>query len=380
MTRKSFSGSAVPTTLDSGITSTAMSFGVGAVTNWPDTAVGPFVITVDRGQGTLEEKILISSYSGTTLTVETRGFDGTTGQAHSMGAAVVCTLDADTINTHDAFVAAVGTVTPTTSAVGDSAVDGSSGKPADALHKHARESFATGATTASAPADTENDGSSASSARADHKHARESVATLVSDLTPGLLGKPLALTGAVAATRFVGGTTSGAPTTGTFAVGDFVIDQTGLVWICTALGTPGTWGSAPVDSGAWTSFTPSWAASGSAPAIGNGVLVGFYKKLNRTVHVRISITSGSTTNYGSGTYVLGLPVESASSGSQALHGFFNDETNVWAAAGTIAASATTFLPYTLDGNVGAALHLFGATQFSVSGQVLVYEGTYESLS
>ena len=49
------------------------------------------------------------------------------------------------------------------------------------------------------------------------------------------------LTGAVAPTRFVGGTTSGHPTTGTFAVGDFVIDETGVVWICTVLGTPGTW-------------------------------------------------------------------------------------------------------------------------------------------
>lgn len=47
--------------------------------------------------------------------------------------------------------------------------------------------------------------------------------------------------GATAATRYVGGTAGGAPTTGTFAVGDFVIDQTAKVWICTAAGTPGTW-------------------------------------------------------------------------------------------------------------------------------------------
>lgn len=49
------------------------------------------------------------------------------------------------------------------------------------------------------------------------------------------------LTGAVAATRYVGGTASGAPVAGTFLLGDFVIDQTGLVWICTVAGTPGTW-------------------------------------------------------------------------------------------------------------------------------------------
>lgn len=54
-------------------------------------------------------------------------------------------------------------------------------------------------------------------------------------------GHPAGLTGATAATRYVGGTASGAPTSGTFAVGDFVIDQSGMVWICTVAGTPGTW-------------------------------------------------------------------------------------------------------------------------------------------
>lgn len=49
------------------------------------------------------------------------------------------------------------------------------------------------------------------------------------------------LTGATAASRYVGATASGAPTSGTFAVGDFIIDQTGIMWICTAAGTPGTW-------------------------------------------------------------------------------------------------------------------------------------------
>jgi hypothetical protein len=49
------------------------------------------------------------------------------------------------------------------------------------------------------------------------------------------------LTGATAATRYVGGTTSGAPTTGTFAVGDYIVDQTGKIYVCTTAGTPGTW-------------------------------------------------------------------------------------------------------------------------------------------
>lgn len=54
-------------------------------------------------------------------------------------------------------------------------------------------------------------------------------------------GYPLALAGAVAATRYVGGTTSGAPASGTFAVGDFVVTQDGSIYICTVAGSPGTW-------------------------------------------------------------------------------------------------------------------------------------------
>ena len=49
------------------------------------------------------------------------------------------------------------------------------------------------------------------------------------------------LTGATAATRYVGGTTSGAPITGTFAVGDFVIDHTGKLLVCVTAGNPGVW-------------------------------------------------------------------------------------------------------------------------------------------
>jgi hypothetical protein len=70
-------------------------------------------------------------------------------------------------------------------------------------------------------------GSVALAAHRDHAH--------------GGLGLPLALTGAIAATRYVGGTASVAPTTGTFAVGDFVITAIGHVYICTTAGAPGIW-------------------------------------------------------------------------------------------------------------------------------------------
>ena len=46
---------------------------------------------------------------------------------------------------------------------------------------------------------------------------------------------------ATSATRYVGGTVNAAPTSGTFSAGDFIIDQTGTVWVCVVAGTPGTW-------------------------------------------------------------------------------------------------------------------------------------------
>lgn len=66
-------------------------------------------------------------------------------------------------------------------------------------------------------------------------------ATAWTSLSYSFVGLPKSLTGAVAATRYAGATASGAPVAGTFAVGDFVIDQTGLLYICTVAGTPGTW-------------------------------------------------------------------------------------------------------------------------------------------
>lgn len=50
------------------------------------------------------------------------------------------------------------------------------------------------------------------------------------------------LTGANNQSRWVGCTTGGPPSSGTFSVGDYVVDrQWGIMWICTSGGSPGTW-------------------------------------------------------------------------------------------------------------------------------------------
>lgn len=68
---------------------------------------------------------------------------------------------------------------------------------------------------------------------------------------------------------------------------------------------------------AWTTYTPTWTAATTNPVLGNGTIVGRYKRIGKTVHLQIDLTMGSTTTYGSGAWSVSLPVAAAaSSGSR----------------------------------------------------------------
>lgn len=86
------------------------------------------------------------------------------------------------------------------------------------------------------------------------------------------------LTGATAASRYVGATTSGAPTSGTFAAGDFVIDQSGAVWVCSAAGSPGTWKQ--IGAGYPEQYIPLWpnASTGSGTSLSASAAGGYFAK------------------------------------------------------------------------------------------------------
>lgn len=60
----------------------------------------------------------------------------------------------------------------------------------------------------------------------------------------------------------------------------------------------------------WTSYTPSWTTSGSAPSLGNGTLTGRYRRPSGSdlVVVEFKLTMGSTTTFGTGTYFISVPV------------------------------------------------------------------------
>lgn len=102
VTRRSYAGAAPACTLTNSITAgdtTALL--TGTVTAWNSTATGPFFMVIDPGLVT-EEKVLVGTRTGSSLSVITRGVDGTTAASHSAGATcypVFTASDADEANT-----------------------------------------------------------------------------------------------------------------------------------------------------------------------------------------------------------------------------------------------------------------------------------------
>lgn len=100
--RREYSGSAVPAILSATIGTDNTPFNVSVITGWPDASDGPFAIIIDEGLAT-EEKILIGTRVGTTLTPVMRGYDNTSPVGHQAGAKVEHTLtatDFDEANFH----------------------------------------------------------------------------------------------------------------------------------------------------------------------------------------------------------------------------------------------------------------------------------------
>lgn len=114
--------------------------------------------------------------------------------------------------------------------------------------------------------------------------------------------------------------------------------------------------------GTGTSYTPVWASSGTAPAIGNGTLVGRYKLVGKRCTATFRLTAGSGTTYGTGVYNFSLPVQAGSAMDWIGRAFIGDS-SVGAAGysqGTafIGASGTAMNLYA--GNVGGSSQV-GAT-------------------
>jgi hypothetical protein len=99
VTRRAYAGGAAQTTISSAIDSDDGSISIASATGWPSGA--PFYVVIDPGQPA-EEKVLVSSRSGTTLTLSDpatqRGVDGTAASSHPGGAEIYPVITATDLN------------------------------------------------------------------------------------------------------------------------------------------------------------------------------------------------------------------------------------------------------------------------------------------
>jgi hypothetical protein len=180
------------TAFSASVPGTGQTFTVASAAGYPSS--GAFTVQLNRGLAD-EEKVLVSSRSGTTFTVGTRGYDGTTAQSHTnptvnliLPAIVVnalidhvddveaaphsTKLPVGTIAGHDTTTRHVlGTSIPTTATApttitpDDSGSAGAASTVARSDHRHAITTA-----TAVSVSTANSEGSSSSFARADHVH------------------------------------------------------------------------------------------------------------------------------------------------------------------------------------------------------------------
>lgn len=128
--------------------------------------------------------------------------------------------------------------------------------------------------------------------------------------------------------------------------------------------------------GAWTAYTPTWTSSPTNPTIGNGVLLGRYFKLGRTVSISITLQFGSTTTAGSGGWAFSLPVAPQTVYDQSLVARILDSgTDNKAGVANVSASAANINQVTAEGGntIGAGDPMVWATNDAV-----YITGVYES--
>jgi microcystin-dependent protein len=126
--RRTYAGAAVNAVLTTGVDDNDISIVINPTTGWPS---GSYYVVIDPGTAS-EEKVLVGSRSGSTLTVTTRGVDGTTAKSHSEGAAiypVAAAIDFDEANELVAAYETTGGVVFKTSSTYDELALGTAGYP-----------------------------------------------------------------------------------------------------------------------------------------------------------------------------------------------------------------------------------------------------------
>jgi hypothetical protein len=198
------------TTLTGQINPTATSMSVASSSGWPTT---PFTAILDIGTST-QEPVDVTAVVGTTWTV-TRAIDSTVGFTHQVGATVThgdIGRDFREARSHIDASTGVHGIGGASSVVGTTDSQSLSNKTLVAAVHSGATAMGSGAWTGTGS---------------------------LQEQTLGFTG----ISGAQALNiRLAGSHGTGPPTTGTFQLGDIVVDsQLPVQWFCTAAGSPGTW-------------------------------------------------------------------------------------------------------------------------------------------
>jgi hypothetical protein len=274
--RMSHAGAAVPSALASAMGVSDTTFVLTQIAGWPTGGSQPFLAVIDPGTAS-EEKILCASQSSGSVTVATggRGYDNTAPIAHLAGAIaehVFGAIEADDDNAHiydhsrddHPFYARTDGTRPFTGPVtmqsglavtgplaetgnltvtGDASVSATFSVAGATTLTGLTDNgllHATGAATLDSGLTVTGNVSATGSLSASGDGTIGGNLTADTYAASGLAGS-----GATAGARWVGNTAAGPPTTGTYLAGDWVIDDTGVTYLCLVAGSPGTW-SVPV--------------------------------------------------------------------------------------------------------------------------------------
>jgi hypothetical protein len=124
----------------------------------------------------------------------------------------------------------------------------------------------------------------------------------------------------------------------------------------------------------------TWSSTGTAPAIGNGSIVGGYAQVNKLVDFRILLTAGTTTTWGTGTLGLSLPVAPrASVGTWTWKGVAIDTGTASYEWSLQWSSGVTAHPLAPNTGTNALAAVSGTFPFTFgSGDTLSVQGRYEA--
>lgn len=341
------------TAFSASVPGAGQTFTVASATGYP--ATGRFTVVLDLGTAS-EEKILCSSRSGTTFTVETRGYDDTTAQSHTnptvalkLPATIITALiehvDGDELAPHSTTLpvgttaghdtttrhvlgTAIAVGTPGVIAPDDTASAGAASSVARSDHRHA---ITTAAAVSVSTANSE--GSAATFARSDHVHDIANGAIDAAALFgSGVVDAAAIATGAVgsaelAADAVTAGKIADGGVSGTAELADAIITLAKFASEASQSDSPG-----------------SFCAAGTFSLGTGGTSYRHWFKLGRIVVAWIGFSMAADGNLV-GTLTIPLPVAMRTAGADGQRGFAaaraqGGAANVFSGTGVVTSGAS----------------------------------------